>query len=277
MKLFDQIRRLSKGSSGGKQEPAASSQKTLQQQTNAGVPRQELGPQGDFKINLEKNSHGRISSLTGGGGGPEGLGVVVIYPEKRVMLVRAMKDEGLIPAWNRAAETEVQVRPGDMIVAINSVFGNTDDMAKEFVGQNSLTLNIKRGAANLEPAPAPMASYEPAAEPMAIQAFEKRFDVERRLARDLIAYTRQEFQMFFGAAAEEEWRLAEERLAQGPAAQQSLGLPTAGIAENSSWESFYDPKAGKSSWQQPNEIVMVPREENDKDDHVTCKAVCGWW
>jgi hypothetical protein len=97
-------------------------------------------PEGDFKVRVE-NTNGDV-----------GLGVLATFPENKYILVEAVKDQGLIPSWNRSHENtpELQVRAGDLIVVVNGVFGTTDLMLAE-VKAKTVTLTVKSG----QQAPAP--------------------------------------------------------------------------------------------------------------------------
>jgi hypothetical protein len=127
-------------------------------------------PEGDFKINLENPT------------GDLGMGVTVQQPEKKYILVEIVKDEGLIPAWNKNNENtpEVQVKPGDLIVVINGKFGNSEEMLAE-CKTSTITLAVKRAASPAEetvaekleadrPATSGPAAEGPAAETPAAEA-----------------------------------------------------------------------------------------------------------
>jgi hypothetical protein len=125
----------------------------------AAAPEQTQGqmPEGDFKITLEKTEE--LSTI----------GLVVTYPEKKWVVVSEIKDEGLAPDWNKrnANTPEQQFKPGDMILAINGVFDNSDLMMQEVQNQKTLNLVVKRAVADVpkaSPESAP-AVPEPAAEP----------------------------------------------------------------------------------------------------------------
>lgn len=110
----------------------------------------------------------------------EKLGVTIVGDAENTFLVQAIKDEGLVPVFNATMEgaPESQVQVGDLIVAVNAVFGNNDAMTKE-LQQKTIVLTMKRKAAEEAAAaeeetpaapategaaePAPVA--EPAAEP----------------------------------------------------------------------------------------------------------------
>jgi hypothetical protein len=123
--------------------------------------------EGDFKINLE-NATGSAS-----------LGATVNFPEKKYVLVEAVSEEGLIPAWNKASENtpEMQLKAGDAIVVVNGVFGDSDLMMAE-LKSNAITLAVKRGPITAEapaaeaaaPAPEAPAAEAPSAEAPAAEA-----------------------------------------------------------------------------------------------------------
>jgi len=110
-------------------------------------------PEGDFKINLENAS------------GSESLGAVAKFPETKFILIESVKEEGLIPAWNKGCENtpEMQVKSGDLIVVVNGVFGNSDLMLAE-LKSTAITLTVKRAqSATGTPAAEAPAAEAPAA------------------------------------------------------------------------------------------------------------------
>jgi hypothetical protein len=115
-------------------------------------------PEGDFKIHIEDASASKA------------LGIKATFPQKKYIVVERI-NEGLISAWNLNMDlcmehpAEMQVKAGDSIVAINSVFGDSDLMLDEVVRAKSITLAIKRGQAVAGTAEG--ALMEPAASPMA--------------------------------------------------------------------------------------------------------------
>jgi hypothetical protein len=113
-------------------------------------------PEGDFKINLENAS------------GSESLGAVAKFPETKFILIESVKEEGLIPAWNKGCENtpEMQVKSGDLIVVVNGVFGNSDLMLAELKSK-AITLTVKRAqsATGTPAAEAPAAEAPAAATP----------------------------------------------------------------------------------------------------------------
>merc|ERR1740130_634066 len=106
-------------------------------------------PEGDFKINLENAS------------GSERLGAVAQFPESKYILIESVKEEGLIPSWNKGCENtpEMQVKSGDLIVVVNGVFGNSDLMLAELKSK-TITLTMKRAqsAIGITAAEAPSAA-----------------------------------------------------------------------------------------------------------------------
>jgi len=118
-------------------------------------------PEGDFKINLENAS------------GSESLGVVAKFPEAKYILVESVKEEGLIPSWNKGCENtpEMQVKAGDLIVVINGVFGNSDLMMAQLKSPSvqgiltlkEITLTVKRGPTDAAAPPAEVPSVDAAA------------------------------------------------------------------------------------------------------------------
>jgi hypothetical protein len=113
-------------------------------------------PEGDFKINLENAS------------GSESLGAVAKFPETKFILIESVKEEGLIPSWNKGCENtpEMQVKSGDLIVVVNGVFGNSDLMLAE-LKSTAITLTVKRAqsATGTPAAEAPAAEAPTAATP----------------------------------------------------------------------------------------------------------------
>jgi len=102
--------------------------------------------EGDFKITIENPT------------GDAGLGLVIQAVEKKYLLVEAIKEEGLIPSWNKANENtpDVQVNAGDFIVVINGKFGDSDAMLAECKA-TSITLAVKRAPSAAPAAGAPAA------------------------------------------------------------------------------------------------------------------------
>jgi len=114
-------------------------------------------PEGDFKITVQNTQ------------GEAGLGLVAKFPEKTYILVESVKEEGLIPSWNKANVNtpDVQVNAGDMLVAINGKSGNSDEMLAECKAE-SITFVVKRApsptVAAESPAPEAAAADSPATE-----------------------------------------------------------------------------------------------------------------
>merc|ERR1740130_789697 len=104
-------------------------------------------PEGDFKINLENAS------------GSERLGAVAQFPESKYILIERVKEEGLIPSWNKGCENtpEMQVKAGDLIEVINGVFGNGILTLKK------IPLTVKRGPTDAAAPPAEVPSVDAAA------------------------------------------------------------------------------------------------------------------
>eukprot|EP00929_Paragymnodinium_shiwhaense_P002077 TRINITY_DN102285_c0_g1_i1.p1 TRINITY_DN102285_c0_g1~~TRINITY_DN102285_c0_g1_i1.p1 ORF type:complete len:225 (+),score=70.13 TRINITY_DN102285_c0_g1_i1:132-806(+) len=118
-------------------------------------------PEGDFKLTVERTD------------AAQSVGVTIVASSAPVgILVQGLKQEGLVPAYNKQYDNtpEQQVIAGDVIVAVNSVFGNFEQMMKE-LAQQKVTLTMKRSAASAaEAATKPVAAEaapEPAAEPVA--------------------------------------------------------------------------------------------------------------
>lgn len=78
-------------------------------------------PTNEFKVLLERSSDG------------EKLGMRLVA-QKTHLLVRGFKEVGLVLDWNakQVGNPELQIRPGDIITAVNDVAINADDMVKLF-------------------------------------------------------------------------------------------------------------------------------------------------
>eukprot|EP00929_Paragymnodinium_shiwhaense_P081112 TRINITY_DN4237_c0_g1_i1.p1 TRINITY_DN4237_c0_g1~~TRINITY_DN4237_c0_g1_i1.p1 ORF type:complete len:217 (-),score=97.87 TRINITY_DN4237_c0_g1_i1:302-952(-) len=121
-----------------------------------------VAPEGDFKVTVERTGEGQTIGLT-----------IIASKAPAGILVQALKDEGLVPAYNKQNEgtPDQQVKAGDVIVAINSVFEDYEKMKKE-LQQPKVAMTVKRVSAASAAAPAAAAAptetaAEPAAEPAA--------------------------------------------------------------------------------------------------------------
>eukprot|EP00929_Paragymnodinium_shiwhaense_P019738 TRINITY_DN13358_c0_g1_i2.p1 TRINITY_DN13358_c0_g1~~TRINITY_DN13358_c0_g1_i2.p1 ORF type:complete len:246 (-),score=42.95 TRINITY_DN13358_c0_g1_i2:195-932(-) len=56
------------------------------------------------------------------------LGLDVVFPESKWLLVKDVKPQGLVADWNKANEANVHVRLSDYILAVNGVSGDADKM-----------------------------------------------------------------------------------------------------------------------------------------------------
>eukprot|EP00929_Paragymnodinium_shiwhaense_P124384 TRINITY_DN9973_c0_g2_i1.p1 TRINITY_DN9973_c0_g2~~TRINITY_DN9973_c0_g2_i1.p1 ORF type:complete len:245 (-),score=81.06 TRINITY_DN9973_c0_g2_i1:267-923(-) len=94
-------------------------------------------PEGDYKLTVERTDDSQTVGL-----------MIVGNVEPAGILVQAVKEDGLVPTYNRQHENtpEQQVREGDVIVAVNAVFGDFEEMKKE-LAQQKLTLMVKRPSA----------------------------------------------------------------------------------------------------------------------------------
>jgi len=110
-------------------------------------------PVADYKISLERSTDA------------DALGMTVVSDGNGAFKISALKEEGLVPTYNKAPETtpETQVKAGDLILAVNDVFGNLDEMKKQ-LQQKTVALSLKRQPA-AEAAPAAAAEEAPASAP----------------------------------------------------------------------------------------------------------------
>jgi hypothetical protein len=125
----------------------------------ASAPAPTETTEADFKITIENPT------------GDAAVGLVVQYPEKKYILVESIKEEGLIPSWNKANENtpEMQVKAGDFIVMINGKFGDSDAMMAECKA-NSITFGVKRSPPAAAPALEAPVAEAPAGEVQAAEA-----------------------------------------------------------------------------------------------------------
>lgn len=130
----------------------------------------KTAPEGDYKVVLERN------------GDAETLGLTIVGIADHTLLVERLKEEGLVPAFNKTVENtpEGQVNAGDYIVAVNTVFGDVEAMRAQ-LKEKTVNLTMKRKAAEAPAAEATAATpaapategnetapvAEPAAEPAA--------------------------------------------------------------------------------------------------------------
>eukprot|EP00929_Paragymnodinium_shiwhaense_P015980 TRINITY_DN124084_c0_g1_i1.p1 TRINITY_DN124084_c0_g1~~TRINITY_DN124084_c0_g1_i1.p1 ORF type:complete len:246 (-),score=61.01 TRINITY_DN124084_c0_g1_i1:210-947(-) len=98
----------------------------------AAVQKAELN--GDYMIGLARTS------------GLESVGVVVVPMSNKTYKVLEIKEEGLIPDWNKAHERTpfLLVKEKDIILAVNGVSGNVKEMMLEFQ-QESIHCLMKHG------------------------------------------------------------------------------------------------------------------------------------
>jgi len=91
-------------------------------------------PVGDFQVTLERP------------GGDETLGVTVVSMSDNSIKFLTIKEEGLIPAWNKQNETtpELVIKEGDVIVCVNGVYVSSEAMKKE-LKEKTIALTLKRG------------------------------------------------------------------------------------------------------------------------------------
>lgn len=93
-------------------------------------------PEGDYKVTLEKMGDADVMGLT------------IVDQADNTILVHALKEEGLALAFNKTQENvpENQINAGDVIVAVNAVFGDIAAMKTE-LKQKTVTLTMKRKSA----------------------------------------------------------------------------------------------------------------------------------
>jgi len=79
-----------------------------------------------------------------GGAGVKSLGVEVevLGPEKKLLFVKTLSEEGLIPTWNANVHSAEKVRVGDVIYQVSGVDGDTNLMFEK-MEEASLTLVMK--------------------------------------------------------------------------------------------------------------------------------------
>lgn len=117
-------------------------------------------PEGDYKVTIERADDAK-------------MGLSIVTMTDNTIKINALKEEGVVPDWNKKneeASPELMVKEGDLILAVNGVFVDVEAMKKEM--QGTFTMTLKRAPAVTpepeEAAPAPAetaAAAEPAAEP----------------------------------------------------------------------------------------------------------------
>lgn len=124
-------------------------------------------PEGDYKVTLERSSDADTLGMSIAGNA-----------DSNSYKIQALKEEGIAPAYNKTQENapEQQIKAGDLIVAVNAVFGDLDAMKKQ-LSEKAVTLTLKRAAPEPEAAaatsaPATASTEEAAAEPAAEAAAE---------------------------------------------------------------------------------------------------------
>lgn len=137
------------GCNGSKQQ-AAPAPNLLQNPEPAGA-KPAVAPEGDYSVVLERS------------GDAETLGLSIV-DGKGSFTITVVKEDGMVPSYNKKDDTtpEQQVKVGDVIVAVNSAFGDSEAMKKEMKEQ-TVTLTLKRKAEESPEAAAPVENT-PAAE-----------------------------------------------------------------------------------------------------------------
>jgi len=115
-------------------------------------------PEGDFKVTLERTAE-------------ETLGLSIVQMTDKTYRVNGVKEEGLVPDWNKKNENtpDVLVKENDLIVAVNDVFGDLEAMQKQLTSQK-VTMAIKRPEVAAPATEAPPAEAAPAADAPAADA-----------------------------------------------------------------------------------------------------------
>eukprot|EP00747_Dinoflagellata_sp_TGD_P032872 gnl/TRDRNA2_/TRDRNA2_136266_c0_seq1.p1 gnl/TRDRNA2_/TRDRNA2_136266_c0~~gnl/TRDRNA2_/TRDRNA2_136266_c0_seq1.p1 ORF type:complete len:143 (-),score=28.79 gnl/TRDRNA2_/TRDRNA2_136266_c0_seq1:90-518(-) len=94
-------------------------------------PPQVITPRGQFMVTLRRTNATDV------------LGIDVNHSDKITLLVDRVKDEGLVPDWNKS-NPDRAIRPGDRIISVNGVAGKAMDMLEATRGA-SVELVLKSG------------------------------------------------------------------------------------------------------------------------------------
>eukprot|EP00929_Paragymnodinium_shiwhaense_P112220 TRINITY_DN80483_c0_g1_i1.p1 TRINITY_DN80483_c0_g1~~TRINITY_DN80483_c0_g1_i1.p1 ORF type:complete len:241 (+),score=52.95 TRINITY_DN80483_c0_g1_i1:138-860(+) len=88
----------------------------------------------EFEVMLERSSP------------QEAIGMKILFPESSCLLVKSIKEAGLIPEWNtlNQAFPGVQVHVGDFVMEVNESRGDAAAMVNK-LKESSLRLKVKRG------------------------------------------------------------------------------------------------------------------------------------
>lgn len=137
------------GCNGSKQQ-AAPAPNLLQNPEPAGA-KPAVAPEGDYSVVLERSDDAETLGLS-------------IVDGKGSFTITVVKEDGMVPSYNKKDDTtpEQQVKVGDVIVAVNSAFGDSEAMKKE-MKEKTVTLTLKRKAEESPEAAAPVENT-PAAE-----------------------------------------------------------------------------------------------------------------
>jgi hypothetical protein len=224
-------------------------------------------PEGDFKIIVQNPK------------GDAALGLGVKSLETKYILVESTKEEGLIPSWNRdnANTPEIQIKPGDMLIAINSKFGNCDEMLAECKSM-SITLLVKRGSGSAQPpaeAPAAemLAAEGPAAETPAETAAEN--PTSQPLAEAAVAEVSTADATAETPAAE--YPAAEPAAAEDTTNLSALKSPTAEAPgeEQAPMDLAPEPAQTDATLGLSDASVSIEPETAEMDPAATGSKVCG--
>lgn len=228
--------------------------------------------EGDFKIIVQNPK------------GDADLGLGVKSLETKYILVESTKEEGLIPSWNKdnANTPEIQIKPGDMLIAINGKFGNCDEMLAECKSA-SITLLVKRGSGSAEPTAESPAAEMPAAEGPAAEAPAETPAAENPTSQPLVEAAVAEVSTA-DATAE---KPAAEYPAAEPAAAEDTTNPSAATSptaeapaeEQAPMDPAPVPAQTDATLELSDASVSVEPEIAEMDPAATGSKVCAlcWW
>jgi len=94
-------------------------------------PEPEVEEYNQFKVVLKKSADF------------EPLGIDIVPQGEKALRVKRIKD-GLVREWNRDADKNMEIVPGQFIVGVNGMRGSADDLLKTIAKETSLELTILR-------------------------------------------------------------------------------------------------------------------------------------